>query len=400
MITLWQGLVPVDSIDTVTERVARVAKRAEKVGFPVPSIVLGATKREHQSNGTFVEYIDLSIQAAGPLKLGDYILLGVVSELADGSPFVTYVPGVGRVDNPVKVNYCDHCKKVRNRTNTYLVVHTFTDPLRPEAGLLYGALSQVGSSCVKDFLGYDPALFAAYLKSIEDLSWSDEEISSMGMAATKFYRPDVIMQYAARIVAAVGYVNKQKAESEDIPSTGELVREFLSATPRQHDEMGKRYPLNDDALALVDATIEAVTTEHATTSDWEADVIRLAGSGGVQWRHVGIVASGIILGLRTRERKATPQGESEFIGMKGERLDLEVTVMLKRPYENDYGTGYVIRMTQFGTTNDLLWFGSGQAAVDMEEGRTYRIKGTVKNHELDKRTERPTTLLTRVNLAD
>jgi hypothetical protein len=201
-------------------------------------------------------------------------------------------------------------------------------------------------------------------------------------------------------VAKAGYISKAKAEDEGLNSTGELVRAFLSCRGAEYRRMDEDYPLDDAAQALYDATFEAV--EQSTSyNEWEADVVRLAKADGIQWRHVGILASAVILGLRKRERKAEAQakGESNFIGAKGDRITIPVKVTLIREFEGMYGPTFVIRMLA-NEHDDLVWFASFTPLVEsLSEGDELTIVGTVKNHELDKRTDRPTTVLTRCKRA-
>lgn len=399
MKNIWSGTIPVDSLDTMAERVNKVAKRAAKIGFPVPTLRMGKTSQrpvyEPDWKGDlqishYVEIIDVAIEAPDTLKLAGWEFVGTVSGIeVDGKvePFTTFVPGVGPevrlAGMPGKVNWCDHCKTVRQRTNTYIVFNGTE-------------FKQVGSSCLKDFTGHGAAEIVGYLDAIYDLPLDEDEVEGWYGSAIRFYNPREVIGFAARIVAKAGYISKAKAEDEGLNSTGELVREFLSCRGADYRKMDEDYPLDEAAQALYDATFEAVENSYAT-SEWEQDVVRLAKADGVQWRHVGILASGVILGLRKRERAAQAQakGESNFIGSKGERITIPVKVTLIREFEGMYGPTFVIRMLA-NESDDLVWFASWSETVQaLNEGDELTITGTIKNHELDKRTDRPTTVLTR-----
>lgn len=385
-IALWSGTIPADAADIVAGRIERIAKRAQRVGFPVPRTAFGARSIVVQDDGiTTVEWIELDILADAALKLGDYEFVGVVSTLEDGSPFITYAPGVERTNFVVThPKACDHCESNRNRTDTYLVRKG--DEVR-----------QVGSSCIKDFTGHDPALITAWLNAEQGWSFTDDEIASWGRSAIRFYPPNVIIELASRIVAKAGYVSKVKAMDEDKVATAELVRTWLTARGQEAKRFEEDFPSDPESDNLYLNTMEAIEAkiDEPVSSDWLADIIRLVSTNGVQWRHVGILGSAVVLGMRKQERVATEgRGESEFIGSKGERITLtNVTVTMKRGYENAYGQGYVIRMSH--GDNDLLWFGSGMSADAVEEGDVITLTATVKNHEVDKRSERNTTVVNR-----
>jgi len=377
MNTLWQGLVPTDALDIVKERIEKMQKRAERIGFPSPTLRIGSTDVKDNINQTLV-----TIEGES-LRLGEWTLVGTVSELEDGSPFVTFAPGVrvavdGLLSN---VNYCDHCKTTRQRKDTYLV-RTMHE------------VKQVGSSCIKDFLGHDPSLITAYLGMVDALDLTDE-VGGWAMSATRFYPVHDIVEAAARVVVQTGYINKQKAADEDVISTVEWVRNILTAGPKQLKQLAEDFPHTDEVDILVDNTFAAVE-DMTPSNEWQSDIARLFTQRGVQYRHVGILASSVILAMRKREEAAVSRGESEFMWQKDERVTFDAVVTLKRGFDGQFGYSYIIRMTPVGTTNDVLHFGSAGVQTDpLEEGVTYTVTATVKNHELDKRTERPTTVITR-----
>ena len=387
---IWTGNVPFDATDLVVTRVERLVKRALKQGFPVPKVTFGEPfDLPGYVEGTTVRWCEASITASGKLALGDYEFIGTISALEGGKPFVTYAPGVERVDDTfATVNFCDHCQTTRLRNDTYIVRSAD------------GVTKQVGSSCIKDFTGHDPSSIVGWMAAIESLSLSDDEIQGWNRTATIFYDPDRIVSLAARIVAKIGYVSKQKAYDEDKSSTGELLRSWLSASGKNLAGFNEDFPDSDASEALYIATRDAVLAKNGvSTNEWEQDILTLAAASGVQWRHVGILGSAVILGLRAQEQRATAnRGESNFIGERGQRLDFtDVTVKLKREYHGDYGTSYVIRMS-VNESDDLLTFASGAFVYAVNEGDVVAFTATVKGHELDRRSERPTTVLTRCTM--
>lgn len=376
---LWKGLVPTDSIDIVKERIEKMQKRAERIGFPAPTLDIGFTELEDDG----IEWTEVTILGE-PLRLGDHTLVGTIAALEDGEPFITYAPGAERApENTVQsVNACDACGQYRNRIDTYLVV---------DAAKQY---TQLGSTCVKDYLGHDPSLITAYLKMVEDVRL-DDEVEGWAMSATRFYPVRDIVTAAARVVVQTGYVNKQKALDEDTTSTVEHVRNILTASGRALKHVNEDFPITDEVEVIVDNTFDAVEA-MVPTNEWQADIARLFTQRGVQWRHIGITASAVILAMRKRESEAVSTGESEFMWQKDERVTFDATLTLKRGFDGAFGYSYILRMTPVGTTNDVLHFGTATVQTDaLEEGKVYTVAATVKNHELDKRTERPTTVITR-----
>ncbi len=410
MTVLWSGDIPNEARDIVGDRVARIAKRALTKGFPVPKAIFGPTYHtEPDEFGVSTERVGVEITADGALKLGDYTLVGTVAALGDGTPFVTYAPGAERVpDGLVKdVNQCDHCNKNRDRNDTYLVVKPpvlgrWRDSNLQDDDYERPTYKQVGSSCIKDFLGHDPSIIASYLSSVDDLTFSDDEISGWNRNAIKFYAVDDVLLFAARIVTKIGYTSKAKAEEEDRISTGETLRDWLSASPKMEREFAERFPFDADAVKLVNATVTEILNATGG-SEWVTDIKALYAAKHIQWRHIGILGSAVILGLRTQERKVTEKlggrDESHFIGEVGQRLNFtDVTILFKRLIEGDYGTSFLLRMS-VNESDDLFWYASwSEKTAALEVGDVINLVGTVKRHELDKRTERETTVLTRCTI--
>lgn len=393
---IWKGLVPTDAIDTVQERVNRVTLRAIKHDFPAPALIVGSESVLEIAPGLSVRMAEVTIEAPGPLRLGDWRFIGVVSAVLENGreqPFVTFVPGVDTFATgnilPASVNWCDHCNLMRRRNDTYLVSNVTE------------GIKQVGSSCLKDFTGHDATAMVAYINALDTLRLSNDEVVGWASSATRYYDPKAVLRIAARIVSRDGYVNRDKAIREDITSTGEMVRRYLSASAVIYADFDRTYPDTAEADRLVEATLKACsdTLRIDNVSGWGYDVSRLATSQGIQWRHVGMVASAIILGMRAQEQKARAEGDSNFIGQKGERITVPVKVTLKRSYDGAYGPSYIIRMTA-NKSDDLLWFTSVTPATEaIEEGFEGILTGTVKNHELDRRSERPTTVVTRCKIS-
>ena len=286
------------------------------------------------------------------------------------------------------VNHCDHCNTDRQRRDTY-VVHKNGEGYK-----------QVGSSCIRDFTGHDPAAIVGWLDSVGHLQFGAEEIMAWAATATRFYSPTEVLGIAARVVAKAGYVNKQTAEEQNRESTGGIVRDWLSANPTRIRELNNRYPNTTEAIALYHVARQAIFLAP-TDNDWVRDVQQLFAASGIQWRHVGILASGVILGLRQQERKAyEAKSPSHFIpGAIGDRIDIPVKVTMKRSFEGSYGERFLIRMDNNG--DDVIWWASwSETTANIKEGDEFIIRGTIKSQELDRRTERPTTELTRCQIRE
>jgi len=80
-------------------------------------------------------------------------------------------------------------------------------------------------------------------------------------------------------------------------------------------------------------------------------------------------------------QKQEQNAESCHIGEPGKRMTLKVKVTKILPKEGNYGVIYITNMLAFcnksGFADQITWFASKN---DMEPGKTYTIKCTVKSH--------------------
>jgi uncharacterized protein (DUF2147 family) len=415
---LFEGDVPTYAIDTVSERVAKVNKRAIRRGFPTVSMTVGETRMvsdpyfEHtamcnagilpcEETIPTVEYSTLTITASAPLRMTGWRLSGVVSAEAfeaDGTPVVTIADVPGETNRDLDIAdamLCQHCNSRRYRTETFVLRHDD------------GRVMQVGRQCIRDFLGHDPAALLAGLDAFRSLVLGEDERESWGHAAPRTWSVSDIIHAAARIVAAEGwYVSRAKVEQQGedgtLVSTSSRVLNVLAPFNKQEQEhVDAEYPANEKAEALATATIEALNALNPR-NEWEYKLADYAKVATVTARHIGILASATILGLRAQEReqKATAEKVTRaasgavdaYIGTVGAKVSVErAVVTFVREFEGNYG---ITTLVKFDTEQGAVqWWKSGYA--DFEAGQTYALTGTVKGHEVDRFSQRPTTTLTR-----
>ena len=412
---LYSGSVPTFAIDIVRERVEKVNKRAFKRGFPAVTISVGATKLVSDPYGCRVEmhqmailpcdcvireveYSDIEIAATGRLAMAGWRLIGVIAADAvdkDGHavPMVTNVPGETFSGTVTDAALCQHCQTRRYRTETFLVQHDD------------GRIVQVGRQCIRDFLGHDPAGILAGLDAFRSLVISDSERESWGASAPVMYSPDEIIAASARIVAKVGwYVSKAKAveslEDEDrkpLSSTASDTWDLLRPPLDQYDrKFQAEHPYDETAKRIHENTVEALANLNPR-NDWEFKLAEYRDLARVGSRHVGVIASSVILGLRLEERKAAAAAkpESNYVGKIGERITVEATVTFMRDFGSDWGTKTLVKFES--ATGDLAWWATSYLGT-LDVGHTVALTGTVKAQDVDKYTKRPTTTLTRCKI--
>lgn len=424
-VLLSEANIPAAALDIVQERVERVARRADRKSFPRPRLWTGehSTRQVRDDNDQpkTVEYVEVAIYADAPLAIDGWLFVASVDPIEVGgavTAFYRRVPGTETVALPARgrnPGECDHCRTDRIRNETFLLWH-------PDHGY-----KQVGRQCVRDFIGYSADAMLAAIDAYRDLELDEDEIGGWGRAAPQLFPTDVVLTAAAQAVLQQGfYVSKAKAEESEwesealgdtlpLRSTANVVR-FLLTPPRSYEEREEHAIYEswppEKVRALVEATKAGIAElRWKERSEWEDNVLLLSETDHVAWKHVGVLASAVILGSRQQERAArarvaAEKAPSRHFGEIGKRYDFDAVVEMVRFFDNDWGGTFLIKFR--GDDADFLWWtstppvrteaGPGQAQVEYDTGDRVHVRATVKEHEIDKYTQQPVTVLSRAKL--
>jgi len=215
------------NLDRAQEKIAKLAKRAAKLKVAAPSLTVVGSHIEYECvEEMFGGEVQYSWSKVKPMptaswgrrptgavrtkhhvvltgirtvKLGGWTFLATLDhELGEDNTVIRMVPGNdGALPTEYRHrgNYCDHCRRAQARKQTFVVRHED------------GRLHQVGSTCIKDFLGNDAVkclaevelagLAAGYLDEgeghgratswdlTEYLAWVCKEIRENGFVSRK-----------------------------------------------------------------------------------------------------------------------------------------------------------------------------------------------------------------------
>jgi hypothetical protein len=198
----------------------------------------------------------------------------------------------------------------------------------------------------------------------------------------------LVLALASEAVRKSGY--HKSAEGPE--ATAHAVRLALAAAvdPFESDVETARA-----ALAFIRSEAFEGSTSYVTTSK---DIAR---ADACTDREIGFVVSWIPVHARHVESEAARANAlpSSYVGTEGERLEMTLDVRDARRVETDYGTTTIVRYTD-AAGNDLLWFGRLTSYDPLQlVGSSVHVRATVKRHEIDRYTGRPTTVLARVALS-
>lgn len=378
-------------LPVMEKKLEKLNRRASKLKMPPVELKVLAKKafRERGSDGKpyDVERTQVELVGAAPKLKGWTFIARIVH--GEGGNMIMGVPGE---EAPSKYRTappaCDHCRSNRSRKDTFVV--------RNESG----EHKQVGTNCLRDFLGTeDPAGYVLYfsdLKSLmDDMDGGLEERS--GRRSSEVETMDFL---AASIAVArkLGFVSRRVSEERNTPTTSsQVMRYFFSDAEDFKTEIDSaRRP--DDRERAEKMVVWARSLKDAGEDDVEQYLwnLSVAAEGlTVDTRSAGLMASlpsaydramGSSPAKPAKEAPPTPTLKA------GEKFEGVLTVDKVRSWSTDYGVT-TLHVMKDDSGQTYKWKASKES---LDEGSRVRIKGTVKGVEPDKYNNNiPTVELTR-----
>lgn len=412
--------IPAENLAGLQAKIAKLAKRADKLGVPAPTCTVVETldievRRDIEDahghrigsapTGEFRRSYKVVVTGEAPCYNG--WRLTAVIELDHEEPetpnVVGAVPDAPEADLDVAAwrlmsERCDHCG-VNNRRRNKLVVVTHED----------GEQKVVGSTCLKDFLGHtSPDAIASWAQWLADLDDVVSEFEgSFGGGETR-YDPTYFLAWVVRAISEGGWVSRGTARTYDKTATADqavAMMRFSHEHPNGETVRGRFYP------PLADIT-EAETAKAAAAWEWAAtqggndyldNLAAVAAKASLRSNHLGIAASAVSAYDRAQgreiERKARAEAtaNSTHFGAVGERLELAGTVTFVKEFPGYAYDSPPKALVKILTTegNVVTWWCSN-AHKAPEQGDQVAGKATVKDHDTYEGTAQ--TVVTRAKL--
>jgi hypothetical protein len=370
-------------------RVATLVTYAAKVGVPAPAYVISepvavaqtvTDDLGHTHTRTVVQRT-LTIDVAPIVLPGGWQLLGTIHPTPEGN-VVGCVPGrvIPALYRERDGRTCDYCHTLRQRTETHIVQNNT------------GTIQQVGSTCVRDFLGgRSPEQVTQALAWARALSGFAESFGEhVGGHYVEAPSLVTIVSASAYIVRCVGWVSGATArQDERKTSTANQVSWWLSARPdsQSHREWVHTFGEPNDtddtqAAAAIAWALDTFAADDATPeNDYLANLRVIVRLGYVQPKFHGYAVSLISAYLRSQDqlKEKARKADSQHVGAVGKRQVFDgLTVEGLRVYEGDYGPSTRIEFSD-PQGNVLLWWASN--APSLVVGETVTVKATVKKHD-------------------
>lgn len=413
--------IPNWNVSVLEGKIKKINKRANKIGCPELKIIdHGTTVRIHPvdaeanamgkdwDNCRKITYHKISIEGEPP-KVAGWTFLGTLDHVTiEGAVLVNTVPGN---EIPTQFHnveaYCDHCKKIRRRRDTFVLRN---DNISPWGDQDYKV---VGRNCLKDFLGHDPRFIASYLQLVrvlvEDLDDRDSDYYSGFKRDYIDFDLESSLTLTCAVIRAFGWVSRSIArDNPDIgPSTANTVVDVLlppyspgkSYKQMVQDVKDATTPEKDAAEAK---KAIAWIQEQEATNEYMHNLKAIVNAGVMNFKTAGYACSIISTYQRSMDRLRQKEIEyakrkNEWVGTEKKRQELTIEVIGLQIIQGGYGSVALHRMLdEEGRT--VTWFSYGSKDKDLVVGKKYRIVGTVKKHDTYKDWKQ--TIINRVKVLE
>jgi hypothetical protein len=348
--------VPDAQLRELTRRVERLDRRARKLGTgPIRLLDTG----ERDATASFV------VLSGQPPRMAGWTVAAIVSHRDRPSslrPVGTAGEGLAaaRFAEPC----CEHCGLRRRRAKTFVVVREKT-----------GEVRQVGSRCVRDFVGgHDPERAC---RQAEYLSLARRAVSDSEQRAPRAYAPDPeqattqesidrFAVHAARAIRAHGWVSREQARRVGREASADRALRLMRDEP---DAPGP----GDRALAAGALRwARMLWPTRPSLTAFEREVLAALGDDA----HLGPRERGLVSALLAiyRRRRARPRPLAEI----GARVTVTVLVERTTAQASQRHRALCRHDLLDADANRLVWWQT--AGTPLAEGRVVRLDARVQRH--------------------
>lgn len=368
--------------DLVTERVAKLAKRATKLGVEAPQVAFTNFREVpvRDSQGRKTKELELVCDATltyEPIKLaGEWQLVASVERGELGNLVYSHLENDFSHLRQAKLT-CDHCHVKRQR-NKHFVLHSQT-----------GEEKVVGSTCMKDFLGIDPSKAIQFWTLFKEVFEDDEKAKNS--KDSQWLPIKTLVAWTCREVELNGFTSRSQAYNsyDDTVSTSDSVGMNFSiqSSPQVKQETkdlvkptSKSLEQAQQVLKELSKSLEQVEQKGITNvSEWDfkiASFLTLGYVKGTKDFNIVVGATGsTLLKLQKQKEQAEeqpidPEAANKLLKSRsGDRVDFRAKVITVREVENTFSYSsatnlmYILKLgskentvkVRFFTSKDFGW---------------------------------------------
>jgi hypothetical protein len=383
--------IPETKLNALTLRANKIAQRARRANFPVPTIKVLETKSKTievydplakvRGHGTDKKHVGImlavvEVEGCEP-RLGQWDIVGYRYMANDRAGATHYFKSGEVPGHMTGALCCDHCNTKRKRRETMVVKSD------------EGEFKEIGSTCLADFTGVnfnegflgsvrDAGVLLGEIEKASNWSFNDADID---------LRDEVrnVLAVAASIVRADGFVSSRVANESGQASTSSLVAEEMyrlnspDVDPNSVMVIETDFQQADQIIAFFKARTEE--------GDFYRSVRSCLDRGLADRRDIGLLAAAAGTYLRAmeiergRENGKAVVEKSTHVGEIGKSETFVATVKDQRHVTTAYSDFWAITLVD-GSNNLYSWLTNNKQ--DFVTGDRYEFKGTVKKHEVER----------------
>lgn len=352
-------------------KVDKLNKRSQAKGWTGRVELVGVPKEKTYKNAIGMEItekvIETTITGEAPSYENCRFLASV--EFLESGAIVRTAPGVESIDrDALEPEKCDHCGIKRYRRKAFVVERD-------------GKQLQVGSTCLKDFLGWDTNPVFVYGDEL-----NKEFESVMGGGFERSYDPSSVLAVAWAVVKARGYVRTSDYSAQ--PTRDVVISLLLPAKSNRDRELEREFaPLIEQAWSEGPALRDWVLSdEFSGQSEYVQNLKVLCASESVSLRQVGYLASVPQARARAQEKTLIKEREKSELNNEyypaaiKERITVNVKIKAIRWINTYYGSTCLYTLiSDDGYT--FKWFASNDVLGDQPTEEFQSLTGTVKDFD-------------------
>ncbi len=309
---------------------------------------------------TFTD-LELNVDMFRPID--GFTFLASVEHSLNGNIIINRNPDIKIPDEyRISGNHCDHCDVDRYRKNTYILYNETTKEY-----------IQVGSTCIKDFLGFNVSLIASRFQLINIIEGFCGEHVTGGQRIVNL---KTFLAIVGVLIDEYGYISTKSLSQRDDTAVPTGQDAFKVATTISNYSTEIRRKVTDEHRDNVDKVLEWFEKQD-TSKDYFYNLSVVIKNNYVTSKVANLTASIMAVYLKAMAEAREPKVPSEHFGVVGERVQMEVEVLNFYTIETSYGIGRIYRMV---TTegNIVTWFTS---TSNLEIGKKYRGVARIKKHD-------------------
>lgn len=389
--------IPIYRKDNLLKRLEKFNKKAVKFhALPIIYSVTEPYDKEFEkdifNNETkkkekqiyYISMVDINIDMESFKPIKGFKFIASIEHTENGN-LITKAPDITEIPHQYRKSghYCEHCKTDRFRKNTFIVYNEKKKKF-----------VQVGSTCIKDYLGIDVDLIAKRFEFLHILEGSTKNFES------EWYEPiypvDIFLATALNVITFDSYISGKKAYESDgcFVATGHRTMRVLNGPYGKIDEKTRQWFSERRAYTTDHHTEALAIIEYIKTLDVKEDYYYnlnlIIKNNHVKYKTSNLAASMIILYRVAMDKmvKKKEYAKSEYIGTVGEKITFEATALKTFWCEGTFGTMYINNfVTDKG--EKIVCYNSKELS---DEGKRYKITATVKKHQEYKETKQTVIL--------